>query len=411
MDGRVRTTDGSKVRGYELDVTTKPRDPALKSFLRKIGGDEGIRNARQTFEYRLVERGGRQFIQLREKTAFGKLKAKFSTPNKVRQEAEREKARALLAKLLPDHKAALRVATTGMSAPKSAGGPKAAAAPPVPVFDKAGTLKQAEAKTASPARELAAEPPRITTERSERAASASGSAAPVPPPIEGDSDLPPVMLVRKWEVVAGRKTPFEMHQSLEPKELAQKLAKGEMTEKTYHEVLRHKLDIGKLKQNEYALWKDHGLAELPDQSAITVDRQRALFVRDMAQAELFRDMKPRQLFGMVSEGKLSERAYASILKKKVSTGELSPSDREIWKNVHVDAERARKLEKIDVATQYRERERDKLIIDLYKNDTLQELSEKLYRKTLTPMLYEAILEKQHRRGLIDDTQLALWRNG
>ena len=44
------------------------------------------------------------------------------------------------------------------------------------------------------------------------------------------------------------------------------------------------------------------------------------FVRDMAQAELFGDLKPKFLFGMVLKGELSERAYGLILQRQKRQG-------------------------------------------------------------------------------------------
>lgn len=148
-----------------------------------------------------------------------------------------------------------------------------------------------------------------------------------------------------------------------------------------------------------------------DPATISLEKQRSQFVKDMVQAELFGHLKPKFLFNMAHQGELSERAYGLILQRQLRDGRIDDRAFDVWKTLDVPLEKAKKVESVDLKMQILHRKLDLHAQNLYKDEALPVLSDKRRQGTLSEVAYEAILESQKRRGLIDDTQLSLWRNG
>lgn len=403
---RLAAAGGALVRGYKLNAAGAGHpSAATKVFVARIGGEAALQTAQNRFEYRLVDRGGQHFLQVRKKTGFGLLKALFRSAGGERQKTERTQAALLLRNIMPSRPVVQRLVSQGVRplqpvAPRAPARPAPPPAPALqPLFDPHNhALKR---PPASPVEAVVAPPaPRVQ--------------APSPPAREpAAGDKPPLLL--KWELLASRKSALELHEALSPSELFRKLADGEITERTYLDVLKRKRDGGLLKQSDHDFWKKHDLHPLADPSTITLETQRALYVRDHLQAELFGDLKPRFLNRLVNEGQISERAYTLILKKQLREKRIDDQAFNVWKNPGIAGSAvndvARKLASVDLSFQVSMRKHDQHAKWIYRDKDLAFLAGKLKDGSLNEYTYEAILESQKRRGLIDDLDLRLWRHG
>lgn len=435
VENRVATTGGATVRGYELNVTGgRPQETALLAFKAQIGGDAALQAAREQFEFRLVSRGSQKFLQLREKTTFGALKALFSASARERQATERRDAATLVNALMPNRPVVQRMAAQGLRPLQpAAAAPRPPAAPPAPalqpLFNPRNQQLQRLPVPVQPdqmaARPAPAAPPPISPAPAAPApvapvvaptvvqAPSPAKVAKAAPAVQSSTIEKPKMLL-KWEMVASRKNAVELHETLTPSELFRKLGSGEITERTYLDVLKLKKDRGQLNEADFRFHTNHGI-QLPDQSGITIEKQRAVYVRDQLQAELFGDLKPNFLFRLVNAGEISERAYTLALKKQLREKRIDQQAFDVWKNPSVPGtvqeRNARKLAEVDLAMQILFRKQENHARWIYKDLPLGELAAKLRSGALADYTYDAILQSQKRRGMIDDLDVALWRNG
>jgi hypothetical protein len=86
MVGSIRNTEGNKVKGFERQLD----QDGVASVISRAMKSKDYLKAKDSFEYRLIERDGAQFIQLRKKP--GKLASFFaSAQTKARVAEERKK--------------------------------------------------------------------------------------------------------------------------------------------------------------------------------------------------------------------------------------------------------------------------------------------------------------------------------
>lgn len=207
--------------------------------------------------------------------------------------------------------------------------------------------------------------------------------------------------------VAGRSA-VDMARSLNTRFLLDALSDGEISLKTYEAVITERHQQGRLDRGEYRMLMDNDPKLLPDQSQVSVERQRAMRVREEVQAKLVEHLKPRYLFSKMLSGEITERAYHRALQEQRKKGTLDALNFDRWDAARQSPSAAKMAKEIDLSLQINMFKMEQLQKSIYKDQPIEELWKRKEGGTISDSVFEGILKSQKKDGLITSDQFALW---
>lgn len=408
INTRVATAGGSLIRGVEVKVAEGQfASSAANLLIHHIGGQHKLTQLQERFEFRLVSRGTGQFLQLREKTLFGQLKALFSGSHRARQDTERRAALDALQGMNvvgAGAQTALMGGQRQMSAPSPRALPiaQASAMPGLQPLVRPTAMRAPASAAVVPSQHQAPAPaPAPSSAASRKANPAQGVEAPPAPPRKHK-------VILDAEARVANRSALDMARSLNTRFLLQALSDGEISLKTYEAVITERHQQGRLDRGEYRMLMDNDPKLLPDQSQVSVERQRAMCVREEVQAKLVEHLKPKYLFSKMLSGEITERAYHRALQEQRKKGTLDAVNFDRWDAARQSPSAAKMAREIDLSLQVNMFKMEQLQKSIYADQPLDELWKRKEQGAISDSVFEGILKGQKKDGLITPAQLALW---